>query len=113
MDTQTMPYKIQAFGLTDVGHVRDNNEDFWAELPDFNFFVLADGMGGHRAGEVAAEEAVTTICSEIQRMLSSNEKPLTFEEMHGVVNLAIENTNAAVFQKSQSLPELKGMGTTL
>lgn len=108
-----MPYKIHAFGLTDIGHVRDNNEDLWGEVPECLFYVLADGMGGHRAGEVAAEEAVNAVCDQIKTMFPPGEEPLTFEEAHGAMHLAIENTNAIVHAKGRSSPELRGMGTTL
>lgn len=108
-----MPYKIQVFGLTDVGHVRENNEDLWGEVPECHFYVLADGMGGHRAGEVAAEEAVNAICNEIRTMFPPEGNSLTFDEAHGAIHLAFENTNAVVHAKGKSSPELKGMGTTL
>lgn len=107
-----MPYKIQAFGLTDIGHVRENNEDHWGEVPECYFYVLADGMGGHRAGEVAAEEAVNAICDQIRTMVSP-QASLNFEEAHGAMHLAFENTNAIVHAKGRSSPELRGMGTTL
>lgn len=113
MDSQIMPYKIQAHGLSDVGHVRQNNEDFWAELPDQNFYVLADGMGGHQAGEVAAEEAVNSICHQVRTMFGAGSQELTFDEAQGAIQLAIENTNTAVFQKSLESSSFQGMGTTL
>lgn len=108
-----MPYKIHAYGLTDVGHVRDNNEDFWAELSERHFYVLADGMGGHRAGEVAAEEAVNAICDQINAMFDTNAPELTYEEAFGALHIAIEETNKKVYAKGQSSAELNGMGTTL
>lgn len=113
MDSQIMPYKIQAHGISDVGHVRHNNEDVWAELPDHFFYVLADGMGGHQAGEVAAEEAVNALCSQIRSMFEPGADAFTFDEAQGAIQLAIENTNTVVFQKSIKSPELNGMGTTL
>ena len=45
---------IESFGISDIGTTRSNNEDIWTELPDDHFYILADGMGGHLGGEVAA-----------------------------------------------------------
>lgn len=50
------PYKVIATGLSDIGLVRQNNEDVWTAIPDLGLYLLADGMGGHQAGEVAARD---------------------------------------------------------
>ena len=50
MVANKLPYHVLCSGLTDIGLVRSNNEDAWERLDDFKFYVLADGMGGHRAG---------------------------------------------------------------
>ena len=72
--------KIESTGLSDVGLVRENNEDVWAELPDLNFFVLADGMGGHQAGEVAAREAVSALCRMIKKSFGAGAKAKNLQE---------------------------------
>lgn len=113
MVLETMPYKIDSYGLSDIGHVRDNNEDVWTALPQYNFFVLADGMGGHQAGEVAAEEAVASLCSSIKEMVGPDTPSFSFEEAHGMIQLAIERTNTHVYEMSRSNSSLRGMGTTL
>ena len=113
MAVDAMPYKIVAYGLSDVGLVRPNNEDYWGELPSLNFYALADGMGGHRAGEVAAQEAVTVLCGIIEETIGINEAELTIDEVHGVLQFAIENVNESIYKMGQSSPALKGMGTTL
>ncbi|MBS0621623.1 MAG: serine/threonine-protein phosphatase, partial [Verrucomicrobia bacterium] len=47
-----MPLTLTSVGVTDPGRVRKRNEDAFAELPEFGFYVLADGMGGHQGGDV-------------------------------------------------------------
>jgi serine/threonine protein phosphatase PrpC len=113
MVVPVMPYKVSAFGISDIGLVRQNNEDCWASLDEVSFFALADGMGGHRAGEVAAKLAIDTLCEVINSAYSGNVEDLSFEEAHGVMQLAIEQTNRAVYDKAHTREEYKGMGTTL
>ena len=50
--------RLSAFGLSDIGPSRSKNEDAWAALSEIGFFALADGMGGHQAGEIASQEAI-------------------------------------------------------
>src|SRR5579863_1576564 len=59
---------LTSFGLSDIGVSRANNEDVWVALPDLGFFALADGMGGHKAGEVAAKEAIENLIASIRRL---------------------------------------------
>ena len=54
----TRHFKIESFGKSDVGLIRTNNEDSFRELPKEKFFILADGLGGHNAGEIASSKAV-------------------------------------------------------
>lgn len=106
-----MSLKISSCGLSDVGLVRQNNEDVWAELPDFHFFALADGMGGHQAGEVAAKEAIDTLCRLIKKSFKT--KPKSLEESKNLIRSAFEHVNAYIYKLGRSSSELKGMGTTL
>lgn len=109
-----MRYRVAAFGISDIGLVRHNNEDYWAAIPEINFYVLADGMGGHRAGEVAAQEAVKSLCSIVKKSLMKPEaKELSLEEVQGIIGMAIEHCNAVVYQMGRSDYALRGMGTTL
>ena len=94
------PLKLVAAGVTDVGRVRDGNEDDFLEQADrLGLVAVADGMGGHRAGEVASATAL-----EALRAAVAAGQPL---------RKAIEGANDAVLEKSESDHELHGMGTTL
>ncbi len=103
--------RCTACGVSDVGTVRQNNEDVWAELSDLQCYILADGMGGHQAGEVAAKEAVDTLCRTLKRQLPTKGK--TLAEASAVIKQAIEHVNQHVYKMGRSTHELKGMGTTL
>jgi serine/threonine protein phosphatase PrpC len=112
MVVQVMPYKILAFGLSDVGLVRENNEDAWGAVPELGFFVLADGMGGHQAGEVASHETVNSISAIIKKNLGRR-KNISYSDTVKVILRAIEEVNKIVYDHSRADPELRGMGTTL
>ena len=66
---------IESFGISDIGTTRSNNEDLWAELPDDHFYILADGMGGHLGGEVAAKESVLHVCDALESFLRQHPHP--------------------------------------
>ncbi len=103
--------EVQYHGATDRGLVRGNNEDFFAALPTRHLFALADGMGGHNAGEVAAKEAVTYLLSSVRRtLLSRNWKR---EELCHLFAQLYTHTNERVHEMSLRFPHLKGMGATL
>ena len=113
MVIKQMPYKVISYGISDIGLVRQNNEDSWAQLPELNFFVLADGMGGHRAGEVAAKEAVAALCDHFQQTIAIAGPHFSLDEAHGLVQLSIEHANHVVYELGKADLELRGMGTTL
>ncbi|HEY7069469.1 MAG TPA: Stp1/IreP family PP2C-type Ser/Thr phosphatase, partial [Acidimicrobiales bacterium] len=88
-------------GATDVGRVRSNNQDQYVARDDVGLWAVADGMGGHRGGEVASEIACDTIARSFDR-----------HTMDGLVD-AIEQANSAVFRAGANDPDLTGMGTTV
>ncbi len=106
-------FNIESFGKSDIGLIRNNNEDVFRELPKEKFFVLADGMGGHNAGEVAASRAVEYMCSGIQNLFLNPENSHELDDIQTHVESVIENTNLWVHHLGTSSPSLAGMGTTL
>lgn len=107
----TMPYNVSVYGLSDIGLVRHNNEDVWAQLPREQFFTLADGMGGHQAGEVAAREAVNHLCLFFREKFEQTDRSL--KEAKRIIYEAIQSANHEVYELGLKHEELKGMGTTL
>ena len=107
-----MPYTYEACGLSDIGLVRENNEDVWAEIEEINFFVLADGMGGHQAGEVASREAVSHLLRLVRKAFKTTKKK-SVNEAAKAIKHAIVQVNTIVYRISKSKKELGGMGSTL
>ncbi|HSX10838.1 MAG TPA: protein phosphatase 2C domain-containing protein [Chlamydiales bacterium] len=100
--------KLRSFGLSDIGVSRLNNEDVWVALPEMGFFALADGMGGHQAGEIAAKEAIENLTSSMQTIRYTDPIEVIVELRH-----AIERANQWVYKLGQKTNALNGMGTTL
>lgn len=113
MAVSIMSYKVLACGFSDVGLVRQNNEDVWGQERELNFYVLADGMGGHQAGEVAAEHTVKELCALIKSSMSLQAEGLSFHDMRKLISCAIQQVNATVYKLSRTEASLRGMGTTL
>jgi PPM family protein phosphatase len=104
--------KVQTHGRSEVGLVRDNNEDAWLVEPQSNIYVLCDGMGGHIAGEVAAQEAVACFANLVKTSLShvAADDPRTSQL---IFKKLIQEVNAVIYRLSQKDRDLRGMGTTL
>jgi serine/threonine protein phosphatase PrpC len=95
---------LEASSLSDKGCVRSNNEDYCLIEPDLGLYVLADGMGGAKAGERASRMAVDTVAEVV----------LTAQHRDSQVLLqAVEEANRRVLDASRKDPSLEGMGTTL
>jgi PPM family protein phosphatase len=111
--------KLTAHGVSHPGRVRANNEDalFW-DLPA-GLFLVADGMGGHQAGEVASRMAVETVSSFLEA--SRHDRDLTwpfgFDPTLSVnanrLVTAVRLANRKIFQAGEEKPDLSGMGTTV
>ncbi len=104
-----MELKLESFGISDIGLNRANNEDVWAVDPRKQFYILADGMGGHKAGEVAASYALQSMCESVDAM----PEKLSIEEACQHLRRAISAANSRVFQEARRHPDFSGMGTTL
>ena len=92
---------------TDIGIVRSGNEDNYLMLADRGIFIVADGMGGHAAGEVASEMAVRITSHEIGSI-----RGLSDEQVGERVSAAIRSANDAIFERTLAEHDKRGMGTT-
>lgn len=102
-----MALRIESAGKTDVGLVREKNEDSMLIDPTLGLYVVCDGMGGHVGGQVASQLAVATI-SEMMRSPNSASP----DDPDKLVS-AIMAANSAVFSKAKADPSLHNMGTTV
>ena len=110
---------IEHAGLSDVGMRRDHNEDSYCINPDYNLYIVCDGMGGHAAGEVASRIAVDTV--EKFTLATSNDEDITwpfeFDETLSLnanrIRTAIRLANQNLIAHIQERKEFKGMGTTI
>lgn len=95
---------LEAFASTDKGCVRSNNEDYCLIQKDMGLYVVADGMGGARAGEQASRLAVDTVAEMVQTAGRRDSQ---------VLLRAVEEANRRVLEAAHNDPKLEGMGTTL
>jgi PPM family protein phosphatase len=109
---------LEIASCTDPGMVRSHNEDSIASDPVNGLVVLADGMGGYNAGEVASGMATTVITTEIQQLLTKVQ-PFQIDQetktpMAGrMIREQVLKANTSIYQAAQSQPQYAGMGTTL
>ena len=103
---------------TDPGMVRSHNEDSIAADPANGLVVLADGMGGYNAGEVASGMATTVIVTEMRQILA-NARPYEVDQKNNeeiaarLLREQVLKANSSIYQAAQSQPQYAGMGTTL
>lgn len=96
------------FGASHIGHVRAENQDVWRAIEEMWAFLIADGMGGRKAGRVAAQIAV----AEMAKSLLGQSEVHHVEEGVAVMRRAMLQANQSVFEGSHT-KEREGMGTTL
>ncbi|MFP6686316.1 MAG: Stp1/IreP family PP2C-type Ser/Thr phosphatase [Polyangiaceae bacterium] len=99
-----------AAGLTDVGKERDHNEDRFVLLPQYDVFVVADGMGGHQCGEVASRLATSTIANYF-RVRDAGDAAA--ERIPDVLRAALLEANEQIHRRANNSAKHRGMGTTV
>ncbi len=104
---------FEFFSQTDTGRVRSNNEDSIAVDDSCGVAVLADGMGGYAAGEVASGMACDFIKSELGRWLHEASSNASDGDVKRAMDICVDNANRAIFGAANSNPTYAGMGTTL
>src|SRR5438552_2116411 len=118
----SQPDTIRFYAATDVGRVRDHNEDNFLVDKKLSLFVVADGMGGHAAGEVASAIAVRTLHEEIKRerdMLTdylsgaAGGHRVTAKDINALLDHAVQRACGKIHEEAQADPAKRGMGTTL
>lgn len=105
---------IKAYAKSDVGKVREINQDYYYisnSLDEVQLYILADGMGGYNGGEIASKIAVETAKNYIENNFKEIEKDR--DSIIQLLGSSMEYANMVVYEKSQEKPELHGMGTTL
>lgn len=109
-----------SFGLTDLGRRRVSNEDAFALDDDLGLYVVADGMGGHAAGEIASREAVDAVMGTVRRekalveaLAAGDRSEPTLRRAQRLMESAIQAATYMIFAIAENEPEQRGMGTTL
>jgi protein phosphatase len=114
--TKFLDGMMRAHGVTDRGRVRPTNEDCYGIDHDLQLYVVADGMGGHRAGEVASRMAVDAIFEYVARAAITTTWPFGFDaaisDAGNLLRTAVHAANARVFEAALAKPDYFGMGTT-
>ena len=110
--------ELKFFAATDIGRQRDHNEDNYLVDPTLHLFVVADGMGGHAAGEVASQISV----HEVSRVVRENSDVIeryvkehdaaARQEILAVMEHAVQTACASIYHRGQAEPDKRGMGTT-
>ena len=104
---------FEYFAQTDPGLVRDNNEDAIVVDEDNQLLVLADGMGGYNAGEVASAMATTFIKTELGRWMAEGGNEASGRELKRAMEICIDNANRSILNAGNVNPTYAGMGSTM
>ena len=104
---------IEMHAAVDPGRSRSNNEDAVCIDAEVSLAVLADGMGGYNAGEVASNMATSFIQTELSRWLREAGDQASDAEVRRAMDICVDNANRAIFNAANTNPQYAGMGTTL
>jgi len=110
---------VEVASCSDIGLVRDHNEDYIGSDQTLGIVALADGMGGHQAGEIASEIAVNTIIQEITKPLlklihsSSDTNEHYYQYLKQLLEQAVMRANQVIYQTAKEQVHCYGMGTTI
>ncbi len=111
---------VRVWALTDVGKVRDHNEDAYLVDSELGLFVVADGMGGHAAGEVASRMAVDAVTEAVRRQasvlkayLDDPEQTVHRKDLLTLLESAVQAGCSTVYEESRRDIRKRGMGTTI
>ena len=113
METRNLSSVLEIATATHPGMVRSHNEDSIAADGEMGLAVLADGMGGYNAGEVASGIAVALIPAELRKALASCSHELNGSEMERLIRDQAARANTTIYNAARSEPQYSGMGTTL
>lgn len=110
---------VKGYGATNVGKVRQANEDSFLVDQERNLYVVADGMGGHQGGGYASQQAIAGIKEEIGKLESAQDSTQPVNDHLGRTPVqtrllhALQKTNERIFKKAMEESSLRGMGTTV
>jgi PPM family protein phosphatase len=104
---------LEYFAQTDPGLIRDNNEDSVVIDAENQLVVLADGMGGYNAGEVASAMATSFVKTELGRWLHEGGNEASSRELKRAMEICIDNANRSIFNAANANAGYSGMGTTM
>lgn len=109
--------KARGIGFTDIGKHRSNNEDALLVDNDLGLYIVADGMGGHAAGDIAAREAVASVVSYVRAQARLLERiragQVSQSLLSSIAGIAVARACRHVFMHACEYPETAGMGCTL
>ncbi|MCC6852877.1 MAG: Stp1/IreP family PP2C-type Ser/Thr phosphatase [Rubrivivax sp.] len=104
---------IELHAAVDPGRARSNNEDSAVVDAGVSLAVLADGMGGYNAGEVASNMATSFVKTELGRWLREANSQASDADVRRAMDICVDNANRAIFNAANANPQYAGMGTTL
>jgi len=106
-------FSIASAGITDIGKIRDHNEDAYTIHEELGLFIVADGMGGHQAGEIASEIIIETLPGLVKNELEVMTVEAQDEQVELALTRSLAKLNSLVYEKSREIPQLHGMGATV